>query len=67
MSSACPIRRSIGELLTHLHLWTILLTESPIDEVQAAIVEPFFKSNLQRREESPGILISDLQVSHTLS
>lgn len=67
MSSACPIRRSIGELLTHLHLWTILLTESPIDEVKAAIVEPFFKSNFQRREESPGILMSDLQVSHTLS
>lgn len=65
MSSACPIRRSIDEL--HLHLWTILLTESPIDEVKAAIVEPFFKSNFQRREESPGILMSDLQVSHTLS
>lgn len=67
MSSTCPIRRSIGELLTHLHLWTILLTESPIDEVKAAIVEPFLKSNFQRREESPGILMSDLQVSHTLS
>lgn len=53
MSSACPIRRSIGELLTHLHLWTILLTESPIDEVKAVVVEPFLKAISKNEKSHP--------------
>lgn len=40
-------------MLTHLQLWTILLTESPIDKIKAAVAEPFLKATSKDEKSHP--------------